>query len=206
MRRPQCSPGIAAAYGTPCCAAVRSRHGGTINAYAAGTGSEILEALKSDMTMTLGLDGVEDGHARPMTAQLEGERPPIWFFMSRDNEIVQKLGAGDRAIATIASKDHELFATVHGRLAAQNDRAVIDRLWNMSPRGMRAPRTIRKLVLLRLDAKRAQIWETRRRFLPGSNCYERRVQKEGRQSEVGMTAALANEGTLQMFNPDTKQD
>ena len=26
-------------------------------------------ALKSDMTMMLGLDGVEDGHARPMTAQ-----------------------------------------------------------------------------------------------------------------------------------------
>jgi general stress protein 26 len=27
------------------------------------------------------LDGVEDGHARPMTAQLEHEnRGPIWFF------------------------------------------------------------------------------------------------------------------------------
>ena len=43
---------------------------------------------------------------------------------------MQKLGAGNRAIATFASKNHELFATVHGRLTAQNDRAVIDRLWN----------------------------------------------------------------------------
>jgi hypothetical protein len=32
------------------------------------------KALKSDMTMMLGLDGVEDGHARPMTAQTEGAR------------------------------------------------------------------------------------------------------------------------------------
>ena len=118
------------------------------------------KALKSDMTMMLGLDGVEDGHARPMTAQLEGEGPPIWFFTSRDNEIVQKLDAGNRAIATFASKDHELFATVHGNLVAQNDRAVIDRLWNKYVAawyvgGKDDP----KLVLLRLDAERAQIWE-----------------------------------------------
>ena len=118
------------------------------------------KALKSDMTMMLGLDGVEDGHARPMTAQLEGERPPIWFFTSRDNQIVQKLDAGNRAIATFASKDHELFATVHGRLAAQNDRAVIDRLWNTYVAAWyEGGKDDPKLVLLRLDAERAQIWE-----------------------------------------------
>jgi general stress protein 26 len=119
------------------------------------------KALKSDMTMMLGLDGVEDGHARPMTALLEGDRPPIWFFTSRDNEIVQQLGGGgNRAIAIFASKDHGLFATVHGCLTAQNDRAVIDRLWNTYVAawyedGKDDP----KLVLLRLDAERAQIWE-----------------------------------------------
>jgi len=89
-------------------------------------------ALKSDMTMMLGLDGVEDGHARPMTAQLDGERGPIWFFTSRDNTIVQKLGTGEgnRAIATFTSKDHDLFATVHGGLTLDNNPATIDRLWN----------------------------------------------------------------------------
>ena len=40
-------------------------------------------ALKSDRTMMLGLDGIEDGHARPMTAQVEGEKVPIWFFTAR---------------------------------------------------------------------------------------------------------------------------
>ena len=126
------------------------------------------KTLKSDMTMMLGLDGVEDGHARPMTAQVEGERPPIWFFTSSDNEIVQKLDAGNRAIATFASKDHELFATVHGNLVAQNDRAVIDRLWNKYVAawyvgGKDDP----KLVLLRLDAERAQIWENATTLVAG---------------------------------------
>ena len=37
------------------------------------------KALKSDMTMMLGIDGVEDGHARPMTAQLDGEGGPMVF-------------------------------------------------------------------------------------------------------------------------------
>jgi hypothetical protein len=41
------------------------------------------KALKSDMTMMLGIDGVEDGHARPMTAQLDGEGGPIWFSLRR---------------------------------------------------------------------------------------------------------------------------
>jgi general stress protein 26 len=88
------------------------------------------KALKADMTMMLGLDGIEDGHARPMTAQVEQDRGPIWFFTSKDNALVQKLGRGNRSIATFASKGHDLFATLHGRLTLDNDRAVIDRLWN----------------------------------------------------------------------------
>ena len=87
-------------------------------------------ALKSDRTVMLGLDGVEDGHARPMTAQVEGDKGPLWFFTARDNALVQKLELGDRAIATFASKGHDLFATLHGSVSLDTDRAVIDRLWN----------------------------------------------------------------------------
>ena len=32
------------------------------------------KALESDRTVMLGLDGMEDGHARPMTAQAEVRR------------------------------------------------------------------------------------------------------------------------------------
>ena len=117
------------------------------------------KALKSDMTMMLGLDGVEDGHARPMTAQVEADRGPIWFFTVRDNALVQNLANGDRAIATFTSKGHDVFATIHGSVRFDNDRAVIDRLWNRYiaawyEGGKEDP----KLALLRLDPERAEIW------------------------------------------------
>jgi general stress protein 26 len=121
------------------------------------------KALKSDMTMMLGLDGVEDGHARPMTAQLDGERSPIWFFTSKDNAIVQKLGQangeGHRAIATFASKGHDLFATVHGSLRLDHNRLTIDRLWNRFVAAwFEGGKDDPKLALLRLDADHAEIW------------------------------------------------
>ena len=118
------------------------------------------KAIKSDRTMMLGLDGVEDGHARPMTAQVEGEDGPIWFFTARDNSIVQALARGERAIATFASKGHDLFATGHGRVSLDNDREAIDRLWNpFVAAWYEGGKDDPKLALLRLDAERAEIWE-----------------------------------------------
>ena len=119
------------------------------------------KALRSDMTVMLGLAGVDDGHTRPMTAQLDSDedRGPIYFFTSRDTELVAELQADSRAIATFASKGHNVFATIHGTLSADNDRAVIDRLWNSYvaawyEQGKDDP----KLQLIRLDPERAQIW------------------------------------------------
>lgn len=117
------------------------------------------KALKSDMTMMLGLDGVEDGHARPMTAQFEEDGSAIWFFTSKDNGIVQALPEGNRAIATFVSKGHDLFATVHGALVLDNDREVIDRLWSpFAAAWYEHGKDDPKLALLRLDAERAEIW------------------------------------------------
>ncbi len=118
------------------------------------------KSLKSDMTMMLGLDGVEDGHARPMTAQVEGDHGPIWFFTAKDNAIVEQLPQGDRAIATFVSKGHDVFATVHGRLSLDTDRATIDRLWSpFAAAWFEHGKDDPKLALLRLDAERAEIWE-----------------------------------------------
>jgi len=117
------------------------------------------KALKSDMTVMLGLDGVEDGHARPMTAQIEGEHGPIWFFTSRDNAIVKKTAQGSRVIATFASKGHDIFATIHGAVSVDNDRATIDRLWNRYVAAwLSGGKDDPKLALLRLDPERAEIW------------------------------------------------
>jgi general stress protein 26 len=122
------------------------------------------DKLKSDRTMMLGLDGVEDGHARPMTAQAEGEHGPIWFFTSTDNALVQKLSGGDanfhdRAIATFVDKGHDVFATVHGALRVDTDRAVVDRLWNKFVAAWyEGGKDDPKLRLLRLDPESAEIW------------------------------------------------
>jgi general stress protein 26 len=119
------------------------------------------KALESDMTVMLGLDGAEDGHTRPMTAQLEGHRGPIWFFTSKDNALAQTLGDsdGERAIVTFASKGHDLFATLHGNLRVDTNREAIDRLWNRYVAAWyKGGKNDPKLCLLRLDPERAEIW------------------------------------------------
>ena len=119
------------------------------------------KALKSDMTMMLGLDGAEDGHTRPMTAQFEEERGPIWFFTATDNALLEKLGSsgGNRAIGSFVSKGHDVFAAVHGTLREATSREMIDRLWNPFVAAWYEGKDDPKIALLRLDAERAEIWE-----------------------------------------------
>ncbi len=118
------------------------------------------KALKSDMTVMLGLAGVDESHTRPMTAQLDGDHGPIWFFTSTESDLVRQISGAHRAIATFASKGHDVFASIHGDLVIDNDRAVIDRLWNRFVAAWyEGGKDDPKLVLLRLDAQRAEIWK-----------------------------------------------
>lgn len=122
--------------------------------------SKFWMALKSDMIMMLGLVGVEESHTRPMTAQLRGSEGPIFFFTARDNTLVQNLRADSRAIGTFTAKDHEVFASVHGRLSLDNDPETIDELWNAAVAAwFEGGRDDPGLALLRFDADRAEIWE-----------------------------------------------
>jgi general stress protein 26 len=116
------------------------------------------KALKAERTVMLGLDS-EGGHLRPMTAMSEGGRGPIWFFASRDGELTQRVGSGAGASLAFASREHDLFATVQGRVAPDQDRAVIDHFWNpfvaaWFDGGKDDPR----MALLRFDAGHAEIW------------------------------------------------
>jgi general stress protein 26 len=123
--------------------------------------------LKSDRTIMLGLDGVEDGHTRPMTAQVIDDRSPIWFFTSRDNALVANLKPGNRAIGAFSAKDHQLFATVHGSLAVDHNREMIDRLWNPFIAAWFEGKDDPSLTLLRFDADSAEVWLNENNLLAG---------------------------------------
>ena len=123
------------------------------------------KALKSDMTMFLGLAEGEDGHARPMTAQLEEDgfdgddyHGPIWFFTSTDGGLYQQIKMENRAMAHFVSKGHDVWATVHGSLSTSQDRATIDRLWNRFVAAWYDGKDDPKIALIRLDTESAEIW------------------------------------------------
>lgn len=118
------------------------------------------KALKSDRTVMLGLTTDGASHPRPMTASIEGDRDgPVWFFTAVDTELAETIKAPRQAVFTLASKGHDVFATVHGRITHDPDPEVIDRLWNpfvaaWYEGGKQDP----KLALLRFDVEDAQIW------------------------------------------------
>ncbi|MGK2922587.1 MAG: pyridoxamine 5'-phosphate oxidase family protein [Methyloceanibacter sp.] len=126
-------------------------------------------ALESDRTIMLGLQGNEDVHPRPMTAMVEDESGPIWFFTANDTEIPRAVGsAAGRAVATFASKGHDLFATVHGTVRVDNDPAKIDKFWNSYVAAwFEGGKNDPKVTLLRLDPEHAEIWLDESSFLAG---------------------------------------
>jgi general stress protein 26 len=141
-------------------------------------------ALKSDMTLMLGLDGVAGGHPRPMTAMLEGERGPIWFFTAKDHGLVQLAGKG-RGIATFVSKGHDLFATLHGDLVHDTNREMVDRLWNPYVAAwFEGGKDDPKLALLRFDAERAEIWRDASSLLAGITLLFGADPQEGYEENV----------------------
>lgn len=143
------------------------------------------QTLKSDRTVMLGLVDAEEAHTRPMTAMLDGEEGPIWFFTARDTSIVDALTDGHRAIATFASKSHGLFAAIHGSLTIDNDRAVIDRLWNpFVAAWYEGGKDDPKLTLLRFDADEAQIWENASSLMAGIKMLFGRDPKRDYQDKV----------------------
>lgn len=126
------------------------------------------KTLKSDMTLMLGVDGMEDGHTRPMTAQLEHEeRGPIWFFTSKDNAMVAELDTPRRATAAFAAKNHSLFASIGGLLSVDTDRATVERLWNPFVAAWYEGKDDPKLALLRLDPDRGEVWLNENSLMAG---------------------------------------
>ena len=150
------------------------------------------KAVKSDMFVMLGLTGVDESHAQPMTAQFDdaGERKaehrgPIYFFTAKDTDLARDLGGTHHATMHFASKGHDLFASVDGELVADNDRATIDRLWNpFVAAWFEGGKEDPNLQLLRFEPDRAQIWLSDHSLFAGVRILMGRDPKKDYQDKV----------------------
>jgi general stress protein 26 len=129
--------------------------------------TEILEqfwdALEDSPFVMLGLDQARGSAMQPMTAQFEDqdrERGCVWFFTAKDHDLTKALGQDNRAIASFASKDHDLFASLRGRLILDNSRSEIDRLWNPIVAEWYEGKHDPKMALLRFEVDDAKIWQS----------------------------------------------
>lgn len=119
-------------------------------------------SLRKDMTVMLGL-GTEIEY-RPMTAQFatEDDHGPAWFFASTDTDLgrhVQQGGAPEASFHFV-DKGHSVWATVSGHLQVDQNRAMIDKLWNPYVSAWyEGGKDDPKLLLLRMDLSHAKIWK-----------------------------------------------
>lgn len=115
--------------------------------------------LKSERTIMLGLDGEPGGGMQPMTALVEeADGGPLWIFTSKESDLARAIGGGKPAHATFTGRKHDLFASIAGRVAIDNNRAVIERLWNPFVAAWFEGKDDPRLALLRFDAEHAKIW------------------------------------------------
>ncbi|AJP70972.1 pyridoxamine 5'-phosphate oxidase family protein [Sphingomonas hengshuiensis] len=98
------------------------------------------------------------GHSEPLTAQLDPDQvDTLFFFVGKDN----RLAPGGPAMAQFVSKGHDYFACLAGTVRIDNDRAMIDKLWNNQveawfPEGKQDP----NLALIRFDIDDAELWQS----------------------------------------------
>jgi general stress protein 26 len=142
-------------------------------------------ALEQDRTVMLGGTGV---HARPMTALVEEGRGPIWFFTAHDNALAEAAHRRSiEGVLMLASKSHDVFATVGGRLSLDTDPAIVARLWNpfvaaWFPEGQDDP----SLRLLRFDPGVAEIWLNENSLFAGLKLLLGRDPKQDYRDHVGV--------------------
>ena len=123
------------------------------------------KAIDSDRTVMLGCEGV---YPRPMTAQVEDGKGPIWVFSAAGNELVEACARKPKTgLLMLVSKDHELFATAGGQLSVDTDPAVVERLWNPFVAAWYSGKDDPTLRLLRFDPDAAEIWNNASSLLAG---------------------------------------
>ena len=129
------------------------------------TPAELKEQFWSSLSdspfVMLGLAGVDDAHTQPMTAQFDDDLPNrLWFYTNRQNRLVEGLTESSRGMAAFSAKGHKLFASLHGRLSLDTDRAIVERFWSpVAAAWYEQGKDDPDLRMLRLDLERGEIWQ-----------------------------------------------
>lgn len=119
------------------------------------------EALEDSPFLMLGVEGEREGATQPMTANFDDqdcEAGVLWIFTAKDHDLTRAIGRSDGGMASYASKDHDLFASLRGRLSIVDDGATVDRLWNPVIAQWYDGKGDPKLALVRFDIDDAKIW------------------------------------------------
>ncbi|RED13750.1 pyridoxamine 5'-phosphate oxidase family protein [Pontivivens insulae] len=109
---------------------------------------------------TAGMLGVSDSgqHMQPMSHFIDRDEKRLYFFTSRDTDLVRALRPGATAHYTFVNDGHDYHCCMKGALTISNDRAKIDEYWSAVVDawfdGPRDP----QLTLLALDLHDAAIW------------------------------------------------
>lgn len=136
--------------------------------------ASLWKSLRADRTAMVALTSPVAGSvaARPMTVLTDGDetpyRGPLYIFTATGNALADAVAAGPQvATAHFASKGHDLFAAIYGRLSLSGDHAVIDRLWNPFVAAWYDGKDDPRLRLLRLDPAEAEIWADANSLIAG---------------------------------------
>ena len=121
---------------------------------------EFWEALDKSPFLMIGLPA-QDAHSEPMNVVFDKDYTnALFIYTSIDNRLVEGMRADPKAMAQFASKGHDFWACLSGRLSRVTDDAIIDRFWDNTveawyEQGRQDP----KLVMLRFDISDAEMWE-----------------------------------------------
>jgi general stress protein 26 len=113
------------------------------------------KAFANSPYIMMQLDG-SDEHAEPMTAQLDKDaHHALWFYLARDNRIAT-CGA---AMGHVATKGHEVFASISGTLTEETDLVVREKHWDnvveaWFPNGKNDP----NVLMLRFNIADSEVW------------------------------------------------
>jgi general stress protein 26 len=148
---------------------------------------DIMEDVRAGM---LGLTASGTG-AQPMSHHPDEEAGVVWFIASSESDLVQGVGMGEDADYIVISKDHDVHASIRGKLFQISDEAKLDELWSpfvgaWFSGGRQDPR----VALLRFDPEKARIWASTTSTLKFGMEIMRANLSEGHKPDVGGHAVI----------------